>query len=388
MNRPFLALLSGGLLSLLAFAVQGASEPRWVATRIGVTPERTRLVLELDREAKAPQLQSATDSSATVILPGVSRADRLSLPELPAGFLHRLVASALSGAGNGTKLELRFDRRAQAKVFALDADGSLPARVVVDLNREAVGFTSPSATKGAGEKKPPADVRHVVVIDAGHGGEDPGATGGGLEEKEVALDVATRLGRALSSDKEFEVLQTRSTDVRVPLRQRYRVAEERGADLFLSIHLNASKSGSASGAEVFFLSLGAATDEAAKEAARLENESDPEYVVPTDEALQDLPFALDLRQSDTLRRSSHAALVLLDLLRDRKLAESRGVKQAGFAVLKSYQVPSVLVEIGFISSAEDRARLKEPEYRDRLAEALADGVREWFRQFAPERHPR
>jgi N-acetylmuramoyl-L-alanine amidase len=225
----------------------------------------------------------------------------------------------------------------------------------------------------------------VVVLDPGHGGKDPGALGKGLREKDVCLDVARRLAAALNKAPGYRAVITRQDDRRVSLAQRMLFAEQQGADLFVSIHVNAARSSRASGAEVFFLSIGAATDRAAAELARLENEADPEFVVKEDEALKGLPFAVDLRQSDTLLRSSRIAEVVLDALSTRGLAEARGVKQAGFAVLKSFQVPSILVEVGFISSQLERKKLKSPDHREKLAEALAAGVRRYFDHFAPAR---
>lgn len=223
----------------------------------------------------------------------------------------------------------------------------------------------------------------VVVIDPGHGGDDPGAVGTGLREKDVCLDVARRLHKLLSGSPEITPTLTRSRDVFIDLRERMQMADAVQADLFVSIHVNAADIKSASGVEVFFLSLGAASDEAARELAKLENEAFEIEETSADD--EELPFSLSLRQSDTLLRSSRAAEVVLDHFVERNLARSRGVKQAGFAVLKSYQTPSVLVELGFVSSKEDREALKDAEHRQKLAEAMAAGIREYLTQFAPSR---
>jgi N-acetylmuramoyl-L-alanine amidase len=223
------------------------------------------------------------------------------------------------------------------------------------------------------------------VLDPGHGGKDPGATAKGLKEKTVCLDVALRTAEILKRTPGFTPQLTRDSDRFIPLGERTRFAERKDADLFVSIHVNAAASRAADGAEVFFLSIGAASDRASSELARLENEADPDYVVEEDQELRGLPFAVDLRQSDTMLRSSRIAEVVLDLLAARKLAEPRGVKQAGFAVLKSFQVPSILVELGFISSQSDRKKLQTKEHRARLAEALAAGIREYFENYAPLR---
>jgi N-acetylmuramoyl-L-alanine amidase len=206
-----------------------------------------------------------------------------------------------------------------------------------------------------------------------------------MREKDICLDVARRLEEKISRTPGFRAVLTREKDTLVPLRERMRRAEREGADLFVSIHVNAAPERSARGVEVFFLSIGAASDEASRELARIENEEGPEYVNQEDAALNGLPFLVDLRQSDTLLRSSRAAEVILDVLTGRRLAQARGVKQAGFAVLKSFQVPSVLVELGFLSSSGDRKDLATPAYRARLADALAQGIQQYFRQYAPRK---
>jgi len=224
----------------------------------------------------------------------------------------------------------------------------------------------------------------VVVIDPGHGGNDPGASAKGLQEKEVCLDVARRLAALLGETPGYRPILTRSTDCLIPLRERMRFAEEKKADLFVSIHVNAAHSQAAQGVEVFFLSIGAASDQEARELARLENEADPGPTAQ-EEQFRQLPFMVDLRQSDTMLRSSRAAEVVLHVLTEQKLAEERGVKQAGFAVLKSLQVPSILVEIGFLSSPQDRANLRTADHRQRLAEALARGIELYFERYAPQK---
>lgn len=243
------------------------------------------------------------------------------------------------------------------------------------------GTTPPAATDLTPSPKRVGP--RIVVIDAGHGGDDPGAIGPGLREKDVCLDVARRLHKLLAGKRNLKAYLTRDRDVLIPLRKRMEMAEALGADLFVSIHVNASDSHNASGAEVFFLSVGAASDEASSELARLENNVDPASARLNEEGLREIPFTVSLRQSDTLLRSSRACEVILDVFAERHLARSRGVRQAGFAVLKSFEVPSILVELGFISSPDDRKALKSASHRQKLAEALADGIVEYFQKFAP-----
>jgi N-acetylmuramoyl-L-alanine amidase len=166
-----------------------------------------------------------------------------------------------------------------------------------------------------------------------------------------------------------------------------RLGEEAGADLFVSIHVNAAPSTQAHGVELFFLSIRGASDEAAQELARLENEAPSAAVLPQVVGEEEIPFSLSLRQSDTLLRSSRAAEVVLDRFVERDLAQSRGVRQANFAVLRSYVVPSILVELGFVSSPTDREALASADHRGRLAAALSEGIARYFPEFAPLRRP-
>lgn len=391
--------------------------------RLGVSRERTRLVLELGSAAYTYRYSAVGDTALVLHLAGAKCAAAFRSPG-PDG----LFRSLLTRRDGRDDLEVRimFTAPAAARVFRVGAETGKPPRLVVDLApRKGVrpvpaprppepeaaklagttsvaeaasrvdGTSAPAPVPSPGTPRAPVPVnsssgfRHsgprVVVLDPGHGGGDPGALGKGLREKDISLDVAKRLAAALNKAPGYRAVITRQDDLRVSLLKRMLFAEQQGADLFVSIHVNAAGSSRASGAEVFFLSIGAATDRAAAELARLENEADPDFVVKEDEALQGLPFAVDLRQSDTLLRSSRIAEVVLDALSARGLAESRGVKQAGFAVLKSFQVPSILVEVGFISSQMERKKLKSPDHREKLAEALAAGVRRYFERFAPAR---
>jgi N-acetylmuramoyl-L-alanine amidase len=391
LNRlKFLSAVGSCLgLSLLLLCPQVAAAGTFLTgMRLGVTSERTRVVLEFRSPAYSHQLSMVADSLLILRLKGVRPA---------AGVVPLTTRDGLFGGsrmlcekGPETVLRIRLRAPARAEAFRVLKGDGRPDRLVIDITRAPERPTpapaqTPSAPKSAPAKSDQGP--RVVVIDPGHGGNDPGAMAKGMREKDVCLDVSRRLAARLNLVPGFRAVLTRDDDRLIPLRERLRLAERQNADLFVSVHVNAAKSRAARGVEVFFLSIGAASDEASRETARLENEADPDYVIDEDESLKNLPFMVNLRQSDTLLRSSRAAEVLLDLLTSRKLAEARGVKQAGFAVLKSYQVPSVLVELGFISSTADRNKLKTPGHRESLAQALSDGVRRYFESYAPQHPP-
>ena len=227
----------------------------------------------------------------------------------------------------------------------------------------------------------------VIAIDAGHGGHDPGASGrSGLKEKAVNLDVARRLRDLLVQDG-FQVVMTRYDDRFVPLYGRTAIANREGADLFVSIHANASKRRSVAGFEAYYLSE--ATDDQARALAAAENATLPEEVGggvarETEEILWDLLYTENRAESSDLavhicRGMSGAGL----------LSQNRGVKAARFAVLKGSRMPAVLVEVGFVTHPAEESRLRSAEHRQRIAEGVRRGIRgfreEMERQYADTR---
>jgi N-acetylmuramoyl-L-alanine amidase len=217
--------------------------------------------------------------------------------------------------------------------------------------------------------------RLLVVLDPGHGGEDDGARGRrGLLEKDVALELAQSLARQLT-EAGMEARLTRDSDVFVPLWDRARKANAEGADLFISLHLNADPSRQARGSEVYFLSMGAG-DRLAAQLAAVENaggkvaELDPDSVVAG--ILSDLSQEAFLQDSERLAVAIQAQLNQLGGIRQR------GVKQAPFVVLRGAAMPAVLVETAFISNPREEAKLKDPAFRKRVAQAITRGVRRYF----------
>jgi N-acetylmuramoyl-L-alanine amidase len=209
------------------------------------------------------------------------------------------------------------------------------------------------------------------VIDAGHGGHDPGSIGrGGLQEKDLVLDVAQRVERMVQEELGAEVVMTRSTDVFVPLEERTAIANARGADLFLSIHANSSRNASARGIETYFLNF--AKNPHAEEVAARENAISE----ATLKDLQNLVKAITLNSKIDESRDFAAAVqeqMVAGVRREHGVPD-RGVHTAPFYVLIGANMPAVLAEIAFVSNPEDERRLKSPEYREVLARSLLRGV--------------
>ena len=222
----------------------------------------------------------------------------------------------------------------------------------------------------------PLPGRLLVALDPGHGGEDEGARGhGGLLEKSVSLELADLLAAQLRKAG-MEVLLTRDDDTYIPLWDRARAANAAGADIFISLHLNAYPTRQAKGSEVYFLSMGAG-DRLAAELAAVENagnqpraELDPDAVVA--DILNDMSQKAFLQESERLAVAIQGQLNLLGGIKER------GVKQAPFVVLRGAAMPAVLVETAFISNPREEAKLRDPEFRVRVAQAITKGVRRFF----------
>jgi N-acetylmuramoyl-L-alanine amidase len=210
-----------------------------------------------------------------------------------------------------------------------------------------------------------------IVIDAGHGGHDPGAQANGIDEAELTLDVAQRLQKLLDGQPGFDVVLTRSTDQYVALEERTAIANREGADLFLSIHANASRQSAASGVETYFLNF--ATNPTAEAVAARENAASGQTMGTLPDILKAIALNNKLAESREL-----AAIVQTSLVRrlsmQNKAVRDLGVKQAPFVVLIGAQMPSVLAEISFLTNRGDAALLKQASYRQRIAQALCDAV--------------
>lgn len=364
--------LSALRLSLLVSLLLGGASPGQAAEIVAIRhwsdESHTRVVLDLD-EAMAYEARVLTAPDRIAVdVPGGRIASSVYAFAVGDGVLERVRVNRLRGPTAQVVLDLVGPR--QHAIFALEADGDHPPRIVVDVFRPTSG-----APRGDDSISPIDDGRHVVVLDPGHGGADPGAVHNDLLEKTLTLRAAIAVEKALRARaSEVEVVLTRDGDERLSLRERYRTAEARGADVFISLHANAAPVRGAQGSEVYFLTLGEATDTEARRIAELENAADLVGGAPA-EAEGDLVSILaDLQMKSTLSRSSIAAEAILDGLAARSLLRARSVKQARFVVLQSARVPSVLLEIGFLSNSHDAKLLRRQEFLDAFAAAVADGI--------------
>ncbi|MGN6826719.1 N-acetylmuramoyl-L-alanine amidase [Paucibacter sp. M5-1] len=226
----------------------------------------------------------------------------------------------------------------------------------------------------------------VIALDPGHGGEDPGAVGpSGLKEKDVVLAVALKLRDRLNSNPNIRVMMTRDADFFVPLQERVRKARRVQADLFVSIHADAFFTPQARGASVFALSQGAATSTAARWIAAKENRADQVggVNVASVKDREVLRAMLDMSTSAQIKDSLKLGSEVLGQIGKVGRLHKKAVEQAGFAVLKAPDVPSILVETAFISNPEEEAKLRDPDYQAQLVNALATGIARYFAKNPP-----
>ena len=225
----------------------------------------------------------------------------------------------------------------------------------------------------------------TVAIDPGHGGEDPGAIGRrGTYEKNVVLAIARKLGKVLDSDRSMRVMLTRNDDFYVPLAERVRKARRVQADLFVSIHADAFREPSARGSSVFALSEHGATSAAARWLAQRENAAD--LIGGVNLGRGDPVLArtlLDLSQTAQISDSLKVGRAVLDGIATHNPLHKAGVEQAGFAVLKAPDIPSILVETAFISNPDEEAKLRNPRQQQRFADSIAEGIHRYFAQSPP-----
>ncbi|MBB2493723.1 N-acetylmuramoyl-L-alanine amidase [Aquipseudomonas ullengensis] len=410
-----LRALFGGIgivLATLAADVLAATEVRSV--RLWRAPDNTRLVFDLSGPVQHSVFTLAAPNRIVIDVNGAQMSaplDKLSLSNTP-------ITGIRSAQRTPTDLRLVIDLSAMVtpKSFTLAPNQQYGNRLVVDLYDQGAADDSPSApvtppaaTLGGTSQAsvvpvvpvtpspqpntlPPApggkrDI--VVAIDAGHGGEDPGALGPNRSvfEKNVTLAIAKELQRQINAEKGFRGELVRTGDYFIPLRKRTEIARKKGADLFVSIHADAAPSRSAFGASVFALSERGATSETARWLADSENQSDliggAGNVSLDDKDRMLAGVLLDLSMTASLSSSLNVGQKVLSHVGGVTPLHKRRVEQAGFMVLKSPDIPSILVETGFISNPNEAKKLASSGHQQTLARSITAGVRQFFQQNPP-----
>jgi len=373
-----LAAVAGTLGSAPAGA-QGAAPLAVTAIRSWSAPTNTRVVFDFSApvDAVLPDSGSARRVVVTVAAPGIVLASDV-LPAIAVG--DTAVDSVYTELdANGARFTLVLSPGTAFKAFTLQPADDQPFRIVVDVSRaEARAAEERRLAQIAAEKR--RDRVRLVYVDPGHGGDDTGARGPrGVLEKNVTLAVAQDLVDELNHTHGIRAMLTRTGDYFVPLRQRYKLAEQSKADLFISIHCNSShRRGHGSGTEVYFLSLQGASDQADRDLADIENAADLVGGVPPQAEDDVVSVLYNVKRNAALEHSQLLAEQLLDHIAADRRVESRGIKQASFAVLKSVEFPSVLVETAFINNLREALLLRDPTFQRNLGRQLASGVVAYF----------
>jgi N-acetylmuramoyl-L-alanine amidase len=350
------------------------------SVRIRPSPERTRIVFDLSAPVEH-KVFSLTNPRRLVI-----DIDDVNLQQAFDGLdLQGTPISAMRSAGrNGKDLRVVLDLSDQVKPrsFVLRPILQYGDRLVVDLYT-ADQQVSPIVQKADRLSRQMREV--VIAVDAGHGGDDPGAIGPGkLYEKDVVLAIATKLARMFNDEPGFKAAMTREGDYYLAHRKRTDIARQAQADVFLSIHADAFKTPSARGASVYVISQKGATSETARWLAEKENRADLIGGVGLDDKDDLLAgVLLDLTMTHSLAASLDMGQSVLNFIKPVNDLHKKQVEQAAFLVLKSPDIPSLLVETGFISNPAEAAKLRTRFHQERMAKAIFSGVKSYLTAHPP-----
>ena len=371
------------IVLLLTAPVSWAGQVDVIGVRMWPAPDNTRLVFDLSGPIEHTLFSLKNPDRIVVDLQNSRLRGALPAPDGK----DNPIKSLRSGTRNQQDLRivLDADQRLRPKSFILKPYGDHGHRLVLDLQHDqqerVVAKSSRTPNTGYSEK-----LRDVVIaIDAGHGGEDPGARGHrGTQEKQVVLAVARKLEALVKREPGMRAVMIRDGDYFIRLRDRINKARQARADIFISIHADAFHNPKARGSSVYTLSRRGATSEAARFLAVSENNSDRIGGVRLDDK-DDLlaSVLLDLSQTASLEASMDVASNILGGLKQLGKTHKRSVQSANFLVLKSPDIPSVLVETAFISNPEEERKLRTAAYQQHLAGAMMKGIRNYFERFPP-----
>ena len=397
MAIPVCMALSLGIVgATIAPTTANAATPQVTGVRVGVHPAKTRIVLDVDSSVTFKSFVLQQPYRVVLDMSEVTWSPKLRDP--PKGGLVTGMRFGLFRPGSSRVVLDSTGPVRVAKAFIIPPSGKYRTyRLVVDIaktSRQAflmsykrpdrkpeIKATSRPASVPVPFKRPPArpDEKKLIVIDPGHGGVDPGAMSrSGVWEKHIVLAFARGLRQSLLATGKFRVRLTRDRDVFIRLRDRIAIARRAGADLFISVHADSIGNSRVRGTSVYTLSE-RASDKEAGALARKENKSDLIAGVDLDDQSNDVVnILIDLAQRETMNESAVFARKLVDELgKTRKLLRNTH-RFAGFAVLKAPDIPSVLVELGYLSNRSDEKMLRNPRQRKRMAAAMSTAVKRYF----------
>jgi N-acetylmuramoyl-L-alanine amidase len=385
-RRQLLNLL---LVSPLFTLPLGACATQIRNARLWRSEDKLRLVFDLSGPVQYKTFSLAAPERVIIDLSGAGLSGDFSQLMLK----NSGITSIRSGhfGKDDTRIVLDLAAPMQLNSFLLPPQEGQGHRLVLDLTR-----ATSAPRQIAAEPAPliaPVDKAHprrdiIVVVDPGHGGKDPGAIGSkGQREKDVVLSIAQLLAKRLKREKGFDVKLVRNDDFFVPLRKRVDIARQHKADMFISVHADAAPRLTASGASVYALSEGGATSATARFMAQRENGADllgaTTLLNLKDKDPMLAGVILDMSMNATIASSLQLGSAVLGSLQNITSLHQKRVEQAGFAVLKSPDVPSILVETGFISNTQDAQRLVTARHQQAVADGLFDGLKKYFEKNPP-----
>ncbi|RLQ22304.1 AMIN domain-containing protein [Seongchinamella sediminis] len=376
MGRAWIGAILGVLAAATAMAATTMAATAMAAdvhdVRLWRAPDHTRVVFDLTGPSQHNLF--VLENPTRIVLDVDDTRLRTSLASLELD--NTPIRQLRSAVREGDDLRIVMDMNASVdpRSFSLKANEKAGDRLVVDLYDKTTASTQPAVKKTAqqGSKR---DI--IIAIDAGHGGEDPGALGPGKRrEKDVVLAIARELHRLFDADPGFAPTLIRTGDYYISLKGRRDLARKRQADLFVSIHADAFQRREANGASVYALSTSGATSTAARYLAQRENAADLVGGVRLSDKDDVLAGVLaDLSMTSTLDASLQVGAQVLRNVDGVARLHKKNVEQAGFAVLKSPDIPSILVETGFISNPAEAQRLATSSYQKKMARAIHAGIR-------------
>jgi N-acetylmuramoyl-L-alanine amidase len=373
-----LRLTLAWILALVAIPVFAADVDGF---RVWTDPEKTRAVLDLDERTDYQLFTLDNPPRVVIDLKKTGLDARLAFKEEHGGVIDGVRHGKPDN--NTLRVVLDLETKSDVRSFLLDPTGNYGYRLVVDLFSKNRAASKPAKTQVAMIQSDNRDV--VIAIDAGHGGEDPGAIGKSRSrEKDVVLAIARELKKTIDARPGMKGVLIRTGDYYIPLRARFEKARKHRADLFVSIHADAFKNRKVSGSSVFVLSSKGASSEFARRLAASENSSDlVGGVTLKDKDDMLASVLLDLSQSATMEASNAVADSVFGAMRSVGKTHKNHVEHANFMVLKSPDVPSILVETAFISNPKEEKRLKDPNWQRRTAKAITDGIQDYFYMSPP-----
>lgn len=388
-RRQLLNLLLAGTALMFPWSVSAAQIRN---ARLWNSADKLRMVLDLSGPVQYKTFTLSAPERLIIDLSGARLSGDFSQLAL-ANTVIRAIRSGHFGQGD-TRIVLDLSEPVQLKSFLLPPQDGQGHRLVLDLAHagntplQVAAVAAPLAKPETpvARSHPKRDI--IVVVDPGHGGKDPGAVGAkGEREKDVVLSIAQLLAKRLKREKGFAVKLVRNDDFFVPLRKRVEIARKHKADLFISVHADAAPRLTASGASVYALSEGGATSATARFMAQRENGVDllgaTSLLNLKDKDPMLAGVILDMSMNATIAASLQLGSTVLDSLSGITTLHQKRVEQAGFAVLKSPDVPSILVETGFISNSRDSQRLVTTRHQQAIADGLFKGLQRYFEKNPP-----